>query len=668
MVQTLQQHPVGHPALKDLYSNLRGRRQLTGIHAEFATPTRKGNKAQGIQNHPLRKEAIPNANAYRIAPNAPLGHSQRIVQRANLTNHAERIGITKGNKRIKASRVVVVLRAEGHLQLPNLLQALYAGRIASILIPLKTYGRHDALHEQVRQNGRQHGQYQNYYTPHIHAYIIFAPEGGEHPQTAVGKIATPSTMTFREVLYQSILTNFRHRPTGDQTHALAKIANFLADEQDNACFILNGYAGTGKTSLLGALVNTLQEQDLPFLLCAPTGRAAKVLSRAAGHFASTIHRTIYQVEESQSGTPHFTQKSNNHPGAIIIVDEASMVGDGNLGSGFASTQNLLADLVSFVLQADAGRLILVGDDAQLPPVGQSQSPALAPQVMRRWFSKVETASLRAVVRQQEESGILRYATDIREIMRTTPIRLPRFDMHRYPDFQTLPQEDALDILTSRYLGELAEETMILTRSNRQANQYNAFIRQQILDREEDLTPGDRLMVCRNSYFWTKGMKRIPFLANGDIIRLERVYDRSHLYDHDFASLEFTLEEQPTDTINAMAMTAVLHANTPNLPREEASKLYQAVRQQLLEEHEGKVDKKLLQKDPHLNALQLKYAYAVTCHKAQGGQWDTVLIDPEIYPGLPVDLDLIRWLYTAITRATRRVYLINPPAQMLIDEA
>ncbi len=475
-------------------------------------------------------------------------------------------------------------------------------------------------------------------------------------------------MTFREILYQSVLSHFRHSPTDDQTHALAKVANFLAAEQANGCFILKGYAGTGKTSLLGALVSTLREQDIPFLLCAPTGRAAKVLSRAAGHFASTIHRTIYQVEESAGGAPRFTPKENEHPGAIIIVDEASMVGDGNPGNGFSTGQSLLADLVRFVLQADAGRLLLVGDDAQLPPVGQSQSPALAPRVMARWFPRVETAALREVVRQGEESGILHYATDIRELMRAPSIKLPQFDVERFPDFQTLPPEDALDILSTRYLGEHAEETMILTRSNRKANLYNDFIRRQILDREEDLTPGDRLMVCRNSYFWTKGHKSIPFLANGDIIRLERVYDRSHLYDLDFASLEFTLEERSAETISATAMSAVLHATTPNLPREAASKLYQAVREQLAEEHEGKVERKLLRQNPHLNALQVKYAYAVTCHKAQGGQWDTVLIDPEIYPGLPVDLDLLRWLYTAITRATRRVYLINPPPQMLVHGA
>lgn len=474
-------------------------------------------------------------------------------------------------------------------------------------------------------------------------------------------------MTFRNLTEQiatSLHSDFAHPPTEDQCKAIAKLAYFLSHDQESGCFILTGYAGTGKTSLIGALVRTLKRLEIPFLLAAPTGRAAKVLGRASQHYAGTIHRTIYQVQEGASGFPSFARRFNDNAGAVIVVDEASMVGDGQQGAGFGAGQSLLEDLIRFVKEAPGCRLLLVGDSAQLPPIGQSSSPALDPALLLRDFEEVESATLQEVVRQSQESGILHYATKIRQDMAGGRIVLPRFSIRRYPDFRKLESDEHIDVLGALFTGDKVEESIILCRSNRKANAYNSYIRRSILDREDVLSPGDRIMVCRNSYHWTKGNKKVPFLANGDIATVARVFGRVSKYDMQFAEIELIPEDYSSGEIAATAMLDVLALNSPALQRPQAQALYQSVQAEVLLANNGRPNKKEIQENPYLNALQIKYGYAVTCHKAQGGQWENVLIDLELYAGLPTSRDLLRWIYTAITRATKRIYLIAPPKGIL----
>lgn len=472
-------------------------------------------------------------------------------------------------------------------------------------------------------------------------------------------------MSLTNFIRNKLIDNIKLSPTRGQTEALNRLGAFIQDEDDAAsCFILKGYAGTGKTTLIGALVSTLKELELNFALMAPTGRAAKVLSRTAKHFASTIHRSIYSVEDSNSGQPSFTLRYNTDPDTLFIVDEASMIAQRNDGTSTLFSQNLLADLVAFVKGAPGCKLLLVGDMAQLPPVGEQKSPALDLGTMAQHFDFVDESTLTEVVRQEAESGILHYATNIRNAIENNEIALPKFSTKRFPDFLQIPPADFLETVQSIYRENEEGETIILTRSNQRANRYNRLIRQNIFDCEEDLTPGDRLMICRNSYFWTKEIPSVPFLANGDIIRLKRIWNRTAKYGMRFADIEFSLEDYAENEITATCMLDVLAENAPALPREKAQELYRTVRLDLETEYGKRGVAQRIRKNEYLNALQLKHGYAVTCHKAQGGQWSTVLVDLELYPSIEASRELLRWIYTAITRATQRLYLIAAPRSIL----
>lgn len=475
-------------------------------------------------------------------------------------------------------------------------------------------------------------------------------------------------MTLAKFVRNTLIDNLKYKPTPGQEQAIELLGDFLPDDENASCFILKGYAGTGKTTLIGALVRTLQALGMEFQLLAPTGRAAKVLSSTAGIPASTIHRTIYSVEDSTTGAPSFLRRKNLSPGTLFIVDEASMVSHRPDATLKLISESLLNDLIAFVKGAEGCRLMLVGDTAQLPPVGESHSAALEPDALRYAFPEIYECTLTEVVRQEKESGILHYATAIRNDLDENNIVLPTFSTRIFPDFSQLQNYDFESELHDIYSKTQVDENIILTRSNRRANEYNTYIRQTVLDRTDPLVPGDRLMVCRNSYFWTKDIPAIPFIANGDMIRLERISNRTQKYGMIFADIDFTLEDFPDIEISATCMLDVLKANTPALPQEQSQELYRSVRLELEQKYGKNGLAERVRHNPYLNALQLKYGYAVTCHKAQGGQWENVLLDVELYRSIEISRDLLRWIYTAITRARRHLYLINPPRTILAADS
>jgi len=469
--------------------------------------------------------------------------------------------------------------------------------------------------------------------------------------------------------FPSVRDYFPFEPTDDQAELFVQLDEFLRDQlPGRKVFVLRGYAGTGKTTVVSALVQWLARLQRKYTLMAPTGRAAKVMSAYAGVPASTIHKKIYR---QTSGAPaerlSFQRQPNRQEEMLYIVDEASMISD---EKAFGET-GLLDDLMGFVFEKSTNRLLLIGDTAQLPPVGQLLSPALDPELLAgRFRARVESVELRQVMRQAQESGILVNATELREELRQPE---PHIQLHTkgFRDIFKMGGDRLEDGLRWAYKQYGHENTTIICRSNRNANQYNQLIRQVLFEAEDEIAAGDYIMVVRNNYFWLPKDSEIGFLANGDFMEITKVIRREEMFGCRFAQARVRLVDYPDEPqMEVKLLLDTLHTETPSLPRDQNEKLYQAILEDyshLAKKSERNAE---MRKDPYLNALQIKFAYALTCHKAQGGQWQAVFVDHGyLKPDEPASGEFARWLYTALTRASERLFLLNFQQRLLVaDEA
>lgn len=467
-----------------------------------------------------------------------------------------------------------------------------------------------------------------------------------------------------------VLAQFAHKPTECQLGAIRAWADFMLSGQADTAFLLKGYAGTGKTSLVAAMVHTLVSLGQRVMLLAPTGRAAKVMSQYAGMPAFTIHRKVYR-QRALTDPGIFQPGVNLHKHTTFIVDEASMVANTGMdGTVSFGTGRLLDDLIHYVYSCEGCRLMLVGDTAQLPPVGSDESPALDRATVSAYGLTVWEAQMTEVVRQAEHSGILYNATMLRRMLNNAAegIAMPRFRLHGMPDIQVVMGDELIESLENSYSHCGADDTVVVTRSNKRAGIFNQGIRARILYMEEELCGGDQVLIAKNNYFWTE--KEAPeskaqesgmaFIANGDTAIVRRVHNERSLYGFRFADATLTFPDYAGREMEVTVLLDTLTSEAPALSRQQQEALFQAVWADYPEIGDKRERMKRLRQDPYFNALQIKYSYAVTCHKAQGGQWSHVYIDQGYMTDDMLSPDYLRWLYTALTRATERVFLINWP--------
>lgn len=465
-------------------------------------------------------------------------------------------------------------------------------------------------------------------------------------------------------LASQIKLNFPFNATSQQEKSLEMIADFVLSGESRKIFLLCGYAGTGKTTLISALVRTMEQLGRKTVLLAPTGRAAKVFSSYSGKSAYTIHRWIYR-QKSMLDSSMFTLKENQATNTLFIVDEASMIPNGgisNFGSGA-----LLDDLIEFVYSGDGCSMLMLGDTAQLPPVGEVLSPALSAEYMQSMFMKAAFVELTQVMRQLEGSGILFNATSLRDLICSGETGvLPKVRIAGVDDVCRVQGEELVEAIETCY-GEVGHnETIILCRSNKRANVYNEGIRRRILYREEELSRGDVLMVVKNNYYWRevlgredKGLlEKRDFIANGDMAEVVRVGGIEEMYGFRFADVTVSLVDYEDCEIDVKIILDTLVSDSPSLTKEENERLFNAVWEDYPEIKSKRKRTEQVRSNPYYNALQVKYGYAVTCHKAQGGQWKRVFLDQGFVSPEMAGLDYYRWLYTAFTRATEKLYLVN----------
>ncbi len=450
-------------------------------------------------------------------------------------------------------------------------------------------------------------------------------------------------------------------PTSDQRVLIDKLGAFLVDPNSEPLLVLNGYAGTGKTTVVGALVRVLQSFKQQVVLLAPTGRAAKVMSSYAGVPAYTIHKKIYRQANMRDGVGTFSLNMNQHSNAVFVVDEASMISNSSLEQSVFGSGRLLDDLVQFVRLGKNCRLILVGDSAQLPPVGLDVSPALDADRLS-FYGENKQAHLRQVVRQAESSGILYNATRIREHLENRESGFPHLKLEGFDDVQRLSGADFVDTLASAYGKQGVDNVMVITRSNKQANRYNAGIRAQILGKEEEIVQGDRLMVVKNSYSWVEQdealRKEVDFIANGDIVELKRIRKYKEMYGFRFADATIALPDYNDVEVDCRLLLDTLSMESAALSSAQSKELFAKVQEDYATVMPASKRYAAIKVDPYFSALQVKHAYAITCHKAQGGQWKTVFIDHGYLTDEMINVEFLRWLYTALTRATEQLYLVN----------
>ncbi|MDE6216878.1 AAA family ATPase [Bacteroides sp.] len=466
-------------------------------------------------------------------------------------------------------------------------------------------------------------------------------------------------------LERQIKENFPYEPTSEQEIAVKSLAAFLMSSRSGVAFLLRGYAGTGKTSLVGALVRTLDKLQQKSVLLAPTGRAAKVFSAYAGHPAFTIHKKIYRQQSFSNELDNFSVNENLTTHTLYIVDEASMISNEGLSGSVFGTGRLLDDLVQFVYSGQGCRLLLMGDTAQLPPVGEEQSPALYADALKGYGLEVMEVDLTQVVRQERQSGILWNATRLRQLVAADDcFSLPKIKITGFADIKVLPGNELIDTLSTCYDRDGLDETIVVCRSNKRANIYNNGIRAQILWREDELNTGDLLMVAKNNYYWTEKEKEMDFIANGETAVVRRVRRTRELYGFRFADVTLSFPDYQDFEIEVNMLLDTLHTDSPALPKAENDRLFYAVLEDYADIPVKRERMKKMKADPYYNALQVKYAYAVTCHKAQGGQWRNVFLDQGYMTDEYLTPDYFRWLYTAFTRATGTLYLVNyPPEQV-----
>lgn len=467
--------------------------------------------------------------------------------------------------------------------------------------------------------------------------------------------------------YKELLNKFPFDPTTKQNKLLLKLSDFIFDSNNRALFLLKGYAGTGKTTIISTVVNSLWKINTKFVLLAPTGRAAKVISIYANKQAFTIHKKIYFPKKQSNGSIDFVKQPNKHTNTIFIIDEASMIPDNsNKLNLFESGGSLLDDLLQYVYSGKNCKVIFIGDTAQLPPVKLNVSPALERGTLQNSYDKeVTELELDEVMRQHEDSGILANATHLRLLIENNATSL-QFDL-KYPDIiRLIDGYDIEDAIHSSYDNNGVEDTAFIVRSNKRANMYNEQIRTRIRGQENEISAGDFVMVVKNNYFWLKETSDAGFIANGDICEVQRLNSIKELYGFKFAEVELRMIDYPNQpAFETVLLLDTLTSEQPSLSYEQSNALYQAVKEDYA--HESSKYKQLLaiKNNPFFNALQIKFSYAMTCHKSQGGQWKTVFIEqPYLADG--INTAYLRWLYTAITRAQERLYLIGFKDEVFID--
>ena len=464
-------------------------------------------------------------------------------------------------------------------------------------------------------------------------------------------------------LLQQIKSNFSYKPTLEQENAVKKLVHFLLSPGNEGVFLLKGYAGTGKTTLIGALVKTLDQLQQKCILMAPTGRAAKVFAHYAGHSAFTVHKKIYRQKSFSNELSNFSLNDNLHQHTLFIVDEASMIANEGLAGSMFGTGRLLDDLIEYVYAGTGCRLMLIGDTAQLPPVGEEESPALSADALKGYGLHVEEVMLTEVVRQMQDSGILWNATELRRyIAKEDFFTLPLIKIDGFPDVNVVNGNELIELIGECYDRAGMDETIVVCRSNKRANIYNRGIRHTILYREEELETGDWLMVAKNNYYWTEGNKDVDFIANGDIAVVRRVRREREMYGFRFADVVLRFPDYNDMELEVTLLLDTLHVETPALPKEMNDRLFYSVLEDYVDIPTKRERMKKMKADPYYNALQVKYAYAVTCHKAQGGQWKRVFLDQGYMTEDMLSPDYFRWLYTAFTRATEKLYLVNWPKE------
>lgn len=456
-----------------------------------------------------------------------------------------------------------------------------------------------------------------------------------------------------------------HEPTTGQMRTIAMLSDFIVSPHDatrRQAFLLKGYAGTGKTTLVSALVRVLPVAGLQSVLLAPTGRAAKVLAGYSKKQANTIHRKIYRAMTGEDGRLVMMTAPNPHKYTIFIVDESSMIqGPGAAGErGIYSHRDLLEDLVEYVYRNEGCKLLLIGDNAQLPPVGLTDSPAMDVEVLQKnYHLDVATFELNEVVRQSLESGILSNATLLRSKTSEEAPKPPFFNVKGFTDIKSIDGAEFEDAINSCYSRFGMENTVIITRSNKRANLFNSEVRSRLLFRETELSAGDIMMITRNNYFWIPISSKAGFIANGDIIEVRRILRKWEMYGYHFADMVVQLVDYPEmDVIEIRMLLESINVEKPAMPSEEMLKLHDEIMLDYtdLPTRSAKLEK--VKNDPYYNAVNAKFAYALTCHKTQGGQWDAVFIDIGYLKGEMIDTSFLRWLYTAVTRAAKELYLVN----------
>ena len=458
-------------------------------------------------------------------------------------------------------------------------------------------------------------------------------------------------------LATQILEKLNYTPTHGQDSLIRKITEFIIEDDQESIFLIKGYAGTGKTTIISALVNVFDELQMKYVLLAPTGRAAKVLCAYSGKQAYTIHKKIYRQRSSKDGFGSFMLENNLHTNTLFIVDEASMISNTAGDSTLFGSGRLLDDLIEYVLNDKGCRLMLIGDTAQLPPVGISISPALDARELQNYRHPVTEVFLSDIIRQSADSGILMNATTVRNMITAKQITYPHFQLENFPDILSINGTELLEELTESYDKYGIGETIVLCRSNKRANRYNEGIRRQILWREDEINVGDQLMIVKNNYFWLLGNQQVDFIANGDIVEVTQIKRYEEMHGFRFADVTVHMADYDLD-LDTKIILDTLSVESPSLPSEYNKKLFYAVAEDYSGEKTKKKQYDKVRNDPYFNALQIKYAYAVTCHKAQGGQWKSVFVDQGYVTEENLDVDYLRWLYTAFTRAIEKLYLVN----------
>ena len=491
----------------------------------------------------------------------------------------------------------------------------------------------------------------------------------------------------RNTLFNILLNNFGFSPTEGQAKVLYHLSAFILTEKERPLYLLRGYAGTGKTTLVSTLVKTLPQIGMRYQLLAPTGRAAKVISNYTGKPASTLHRKLYRFQAVANGELRMARAENKHKNTVFIVDECSMISD--QGDGFSWSRSLLDDLIEYVFSGSCCKLLLIGDSAQLPPVGLDISPAMDFDILRNSFNlTLATYEMKEVMRQALDSGILYNATNIRNLMSPSHqvtespsfafsqclslSQCPLLDINNFDDIIKIDPMSFEELLWESFGDKRSNnEAVVICRSNKRANMFNQAIRSRVLQEEGELSTGDKLMIVKNNYYWSgqqsavSGQQsmvngQISFLANGDMIEITRINKFEEMYGFHFADVDIQLMDyDDAPTLSVKIILETLHSDSPALTNDDAKRLYQAVEEDYMDIPRASDRRKAMKENPYFNALQVKYGYALTCHKTQGGQWNNVFVEAPYLPDeTTLELGDLRWLYTAITRAKEKVYLVN----------